>query len=83
MNGDRAMADALIQLFSETLGVPADKLNDDSSPETVSKWDSLAAMQIVVAIEEKYNISLSTKDIMKMSTIGRARQLLLDKNVAL
>jgi len=48
----------------------------------VKKWDSLAAMDLVAAIEEKFNIQLSTKEIMKMYTIGRARKTLQGKGVA-
>ena len=73
--------DALILLFSDVLDVPAGSLSDDSAPETVSAWDSLAAMHLVAAIEERFDVRLSTRDIMKMNTIGRARAALRDKGV--
>jgi acyl carrier protein len=76
------MNDDLIQLFAEILEVNSAELNDDSSPDTVKQWDSLSAMRLVVAIEEKFNVRLSTKEIMKICTIGRARQTLRSKKVA-
>jgi acyl carrier protein len=76
------MSDTLIQLFADVLQVEATTLNDDSSPDNVRQWDSLAAMNLVAAIEDKYAVTLSTKDIMKMSTIGLARKALQGKNVA-
>jgi acyl carrier protein len=76
------MDDTLVQLFAEVLEVNPEELNDNSSPESVKQWDSLAAMKLVSAIEDKYNVRLSTKDIMKMSTIGRARKTLQSKKVA-
>lgn len=75
------MSDALISLFAEILQVEPSALNDNSSPDNVRQWDSLAAMNLVTAIEEKFQVRLSTKDIMKMSTIGLARETLLAKNV--
>ena len=75
------MNDPLAELFAEVLGVDAAKLNDDSSPDNVKEWDSLAAMNLVSAIEERFNVQLSTKDILKMSTIGRARANLRGRNV--
>jgi acyl carrier protein len=75
------MGDVLIQLFSEVLEVDATELSDESSPENVKRWDSLAAMALVAAIEEKFNVQLSTKQIMKMSTIGRARSALQSMKV--
>jgi acyl carrier protein len=75
------MGDALIQLFSEVLNVPQEKLNDNSSTENTSQWDSLAAMHLVAAIESRFSITLSTKEIMKMSSIGVTRTVLKAKNV--
>ena len=76
------MNDTLIQLFAEVLETDAAELNDNSSPDNVKEWDSLSAMKLVAAIEEKFNIQLSTREIMKMSTIGRARKTLQSKKVA-
>ena len=76
------MSDVLIQLFAEVLQVRPAELDDNSSPENLKEWDSLAAMSLVSAIEEKFKVKLSTKDIMKMSTIGRARKTLQSKKVA-
>jgi acyl carrier protein len=75
------MNDPLVQLFAEVLEVNPAELNDDSSPDNVKQWDSLAGMKLVVAIEEKFNVKLSTKEILKMSTIGRARITLQNKRV--
>lgn len=73
--------DALIALFAEVLQVQAAELTDDSSPESVRRWDSLGAMALVTAIEERFNVQLSTKQIMRMNTIGRARKALQAMNV--
>lgn len=75
------MADALIELFADVLQVEPAALNDNSSPDSVRQWDSLAAMHLVAAIEDKFKIQLSTKEIMKMSSIGLARKTLQDKNI--
>ena len=77
------MSDALIQLFADVLKIDPAQLDDTSSPDSVKQWDSLAAMNLVVAIEERFNVRLSTKEIMKMSTIGLARKTLRSKKVAL
>ena len=75
------MGDVLIDLFAEVLEVDPSMLNDETSPENTPQWDSLAAMDLVAAIEEKFSVRLGTRDIMKMSTIGLARQSLRAKGV--
>ena len=75
------MKDILIALFSEVLNLSEETLNDNTSPENTRQWDSLAAMHLVAAIEDKFQVRLTTKEIMKMSSIGLARKLLLDKKI--
>jgi acyl carrier protein len=77
------VGDVLIQLFADVLQVDPAELNDGSSPDNLKQWDSLAAMTLVAAIEEKFKVRLTTKEIMKMSTIGLARKTLQSKKVAL
>ena len=60
--------------LSALLGVSRDALE-----HVASRAD--AVDMLVAAIEDKFKIQLSTKEIMKMSSIGLARKTLQDKNV--
>ena len=75
--------DSLFELFAEVLEVDQDILSDDSSPDSIEEWDSLAAMSLVAAIEGSYDIELSTSEMMKMTTIGIAREVIKSKGVDL
>jgi acyl carrier protein len=75
------MSDVLLTLFAEVLGVQPESLNDNSSPDNTRQWDSLAAMHLVAAIEDRFKVRLGTKDILRMSSIGKAREALREKNV--
>ena len=75
------MSDRLAALFSEGLGVPIDQLSDDTSPENTPAWDSLAAVTLVSLIESTYDVTLKSRDIMRMRTIGLARASLRDKGI--
>lgn len=76
------MSDTLIELFAQILELDAAQLSEQTSPDNTPQWDSLAAMGLVVAIEEKFSVQLSTKEIMKMNSIGHARETLRSKGVA-
>jgi acyl carrier protein len=76
------MADPLLEVFAEGLGLSTDALNEETSPDTVDEWDSLAAMNLVTLIEDTFAVSLGTRDIMKMRSIGLARSVLKAKGVA-
>jgi acyl carrier protein len=73
------MRDKLFRVFAEELDVDVGDLAEDSSPDTVEQWDSLAAMRLVAAIEEAFDVRLSTTEIMKMRSIGIARSVLANK----
>jgi acyl carrier protein len=76
-----AVSDALITLFADGLGVAADQLDDATSPINTPAWDSLASMTLVAMVEEQFGVTLTTREIMKMQTIGMSRRVLRDKGV--
>jgi acyl carrier protein len=73
------MTDRLTEIFSDILDVDIVELSDNSSPDTIDNWDSLAAMHLVTALEESFAVRLSTREIMRMSSIGLARETLRQK----
>jgi acyl carrier protein len=75
------MADRLIALFAEVLGVPEHLLTSASSPDTVPEWDSHATLRLVAEIEDTFEVELTTSEIMRMRTIGIAREVLRRKDV--
>ena len=77
------MTDRLIELFADELLVEAASLNDETNPDNTEQWDSLAAMRLVAAIEETFEVTLSTAEIMKMRSIGIVRKVLAEKGVAI
>jgi acyl carrier protein len=75
------MSDRVIMVFSEVLRLPIEDLKDESSPENVPRWDSLAAVNLILAIEEEFGIKLNTREIGSMRSIGAARSVLRAKGV--
>lgn len=77
----REMTDKLIQIFAEELMLDPADINDQTCPDNTEQWDSLAAMRLVAAIEESFDITLSTAEIMKMRSISIVRSVLANKGV--
>lgn len=73
--------DVILQLFCDTLEMPIQELSDDTSPENTSKWDSRRSMELVALVEETFDVELTTKEIMKMRSIGIVRDVLRAKGV--
>ena len=75
------MSDRLLDVFSQGLRTPVSQLSDDTSPSNTPAWDSLAAMEMVVLLEDAFDVRLKTSEIMKMRSIGLARNVLRSKGV--
>jgi acyl carrier protein len=53
------MEEKVKQIMSSVFGVQKEKITNDASPDTIENWDSLRHMNLVVALEEEFNISFS------------------------
>jgi acyl carrier protein len=69
-------------VFAETLGIPPAGVSDATAPENTPEWDSVKAMDLVVALEEAFDVRFSTKEIISMRTVGIVRKVLTAKGFA-
>lgn len=69
----------VISLAARSFKVPKSELSAASSPENTIGWDSLAHMELVVAIEKSLGIRFSPRDIMQIDCLQRAIDLVVLK----
>ena len=62
-------------LASDIFGIPADKITAESSPATIENWDSMQHLNLVLAIEEKFEVQLEPEDIEQMKSVGAVAEL--------
>ena len=58
---------------------PAAELGPDASPETVTSWNSLAHVEFLMALEIEFGHRFSPRDIMSISNLGQAVDVLQRK----
>jgi acyl carrier protein len=68
--------DKLRDCFSRSLGIPAERVTDDLAYNSLKEWDSVAHMALVVELESEFDVMFDTDDILGMSTVARAREIL-------
>ncbi len=54
--------DALKHLMATMLNVDASIINEDSSMDNLSSWDSLRHMNLVLALEEEFKVTIPDED---------------------
>jgi acyl carrier protein len=68
--------DKLRDCFSRSLGIPAERVTDDLAYNSLKEWDSVAHMALVVELESEFDVMFDTDDILGMSTVAKAREIL-------
>lgn len=77
----RSESDKLNSLLAKTLGIQLSDITDDMSPDTVDDWDSLKHINLMIAIEEGFNISLTPEEVESMLSIGLIKQVLNEHGI--
>lgn len=72
----------LATLISSVIRVRAEDLADSMSMQDVPAWDSLAHMELIAEIENRYGIQLTADEIVTMTRVDRIREILETRGVA-
>ena len=72
---------ALTTLMSDILAVPAEEIVDELSMIESDCWDSLQHMEIVISIEQTFQIDLTADEIVDMTSVGAIKDVLVAKGV--
>ena len=70
------MNDQLYAVFSHALGIPLEDVSDDLVYNSIPKWDSTAHLTLVAELEEAFDIMMDTDDIIDMSSVAKAKEIL-------
>jgi acyl carrier protein len=73
--------DGLPEVVAAVLGVDPAVLTDDAGPATIDRWTSLKHLQLVVAVEDRYQVSLSHQEIVSVRSVGDRRAALRQRGV--
>lgn len=77
------MTTALEQVFADALGIDAGTVSDQLTYNSIPQWDSVAHMGLIAQLEGCYGVLLDTDDIIDMSSVAKAREILAKYGVAL
>jgi acyl carrier protein len=81
VTGDRSLRQRLYETLAGVFNVPAEALDDSSSPETIETWDSLNHLNLVMAIETEFGLTLSPEDTLDMRNVALIETILRDRGV--
>jgi acyl carrier protein len=74
-------SDKLYQAFSSALNIELRDLTDDTAYQSIPEWDSISHMVLISTLEEAFDVSLDTDDVIDMSSVGKAKEILEKHNI--
>jgi acyl carrier protein len=68
----------LKQVIATILNVEASSINEDSSMDNVPAWDSLRHMNLVLAVEEEFRLTIPDEDVVNITSYKLIKMVLKD-----
>ncbi len=57
------MKERIKQVMSAVFEIPADRINEDSSTDTIETWDSLHHLNLILALEEEFDVIIPDEEV--------------------
>jgi acyl carrier protein len=73
------MLEQLQNIFAESFDL--NTIEDDTSPENVEEWDSLAHVGLMVTLEAEFGVSISSSQAIELSDVGKIKAFLSSQGI--
>ncbi len=78
---DREMESQLRELMAELLRMPQNEITGTLTMKETDSWDSLKHMELIVTLEETFDVQLTADEIITMLDMEGITKVLTDKGV--
>lgn len=62
-NLDERIKDVMAGVF----GIDAESINEDSSQDNIEQWDSIKTLDLIVSLEEEFDVSIPLEEVGNMT----------------
>ena len=66
-------------IASDVFGVSTEEISEESSPESIERWDSTQHLTFILALEEEFKLQLTPEETERIRNIGEAAILVQEK----
>jgi acyl carrier protein len=72
----------LYKTFAEALNIDLSKVRDGLTYQSIPEWDSISHMVLISQLEEAFSVSIETDDVIDMSSVEKAKEILRKYNIS-
>jgi len=70
------MEQKLKELMSAVFAVSLESVTQNTSPKNLEKWDSLSQLNLIIALEESFDIALTEDNILEIKDFKSVLEIL-------
>ncbi len=78
---DRDCEQRILEVISAEFEVPVGELADQTGPDDVEGWDSLALINLALALDMEFSVELPPEEVTEMVSVGQIKALLAEHGV--
>lgn len=71
--------DTLTEVFRQVFDDPSIALTPETTADMVEGWDSLSHINLILAVENRFNIRFKQKEVMGFKNVGDLARCIEDK----
>lgn len=75
------MTKKLFQIIANVMDVPESKINDQSSPESISSWDSFNGYVLLDELESEFKVKFTLDEVLDVKTVSDIKRHLNNHGV--
>ena len=64
------------QIIGKVFNIDSEDIHGSSLRESVGEWDSMGHLILIVELEENFNVSISTADVVEMVNVQKIKDIL-------
>lgn len=72
----------LFESFAAALNIPVESINEELAYQGIPEWDSISHMVLISQLEEDFGVSIATDDVIDMSSVAKAMEILGKQGVS-
>ena len=73
------MESRIKNVMAAVFEIAIEEINEGSSPDSIDNWDSMNLMNLVVSLEEEFNIEFDDMDIVEMLNFKLIVEIIKEK----
>jgi len=68
--------ETLTGVFRDVFDNPSLNISDTTTAKDIEEWDSIVHVTLIVAVEKKFGVSFTTRDVRRLENVGDFIQLI-------